>query len=322
MISNNFKLIIFSIILGTLTLIYNNGYDGLYKNINYKNVVLVPTNFRSLAELLHELRTNHIHENNELREYQKTNKSNYLKSKYPNYDAKPKRNITKVIEKENVGKQKLKKYRKGIYDNEKETKSNISSRSIKHLEMERKLYISFYVKPEIYFEKFSDKSNDKSCECAYKKKLYDKLSSLNKAHDNYLDNLKSGCAGGVGVCVLSSTFTKIAGATAAAKSLFTGITSSEGVSKFIEAFICANLFSKPATQAAISSVTETVKNITLPSSFTAETAAGTVSGVFLPYGIAIYVIISIIVLLIILYIWLRKRRKNSWKHEYKKHLCT
>ncbi|EUR69661.1 hypothetical protein PFBG_03685 [Plasmodium falciparum 7G8] len=298
MISNNFKLIIFSIILGTLTLIYNNGYDGLYKNINYKNVVLVPTNFRSLAELLHELRTNHIHENNELREYQKTNKSNYLKSKYPNYDAKPKRNITKVIEKENVGKQKLKKYRKGIYDNEKETKSNISSRSIKHLEMERKLYISFYVKPEIYFEKFSDKSNDKSY------------------------NLKSGCAGGVGVCVLSSTFTKIAGATAAAKSLFTGITSSEGVSKFIEAFICANLFSKPATQAAISSVTETVKNITLPSSFTAETAAGTVSGVFLPYGIAIYVIISIIVLLIILYIWLRKRRKNSWKHEYKKHLCT
>ncbi|ETW20957.1 surface antigen [Plasmodium falciparum UGT5.1] len=38
-------------------------------------------------------------------------------------------------------------------------------------------------------------------------------------------------------------------------------------------------------------------------------------------GIAALVLLILAVVLIILYIWLYRRRKNSWKHECKKHLC-
>ncbi|EWC90560.1 hypothetical protein PFNF54_00607 [Plasmodium falciparum NF54] len=41
-----------------------------------------------------------------------------------------------------------------------------------------------------------------------------------------------------------------------------------------------------------------------------------------PWGIAALVLLILAVALIILYIWLYKRRKNSWKHECKKHLCN
>ncbi|EUT90395.1 hypothetical protein PFAG_01206 [Plasmodium falciparum Santa Lucia] len=51
------------------------------------------------------------------------------------------------------------------------------------------------------------KSNDKSCECANKKKIYNHLSSSNKVHDNYLDNLKTGCSEVLGTCTLSSVVT-------------------------------------------------------------------------------------------------------------------
>ncbi|SOV78708.1 stevor PIR protein, putative [Plasmodium reichenowi] len=44
-------------------------------------------------------------------------------------------------------------------------------------------------------------------------------------------------------------------------------------------------------------------------------------GAFPPYGIAALVLLILAVVLIILYIWLYRRRKNSYKHECKKHLC-
>ncbi|ETW33058.1 hypothetical protein PFTANZ_06226 [Plasmodium falciparum Tanzania (2000708)] len=70
--------------------------------------------------------------------------------------------------------------------------------------MQRKLYNNFYAKPEIYFENFSDKTNDKSCECSNNMKSYNQLSSSNKVHDKYLDNLKEGCVGAVNTCTFSS----------------------------------------------------------------------------------------------------------------------
>ncbi|SOV10069.1 stevor PIR protein, putative [Plasmodium gaboni] len=98
MISFNFKLFIFSIVLGALTLLYNNDFDVLYKNLNYENIVLVQTNPRSLAESSYEHRTNQKHKNSELREYQKTKEEQYKKNKYPNEDAKTKQKIPQGTE--------------------------------------------------------------------------------------------------------------------------------------------------------------------------------------------------------------------------------
>lgn len=79
-----------------------------------------------------------------------------------------------------------------------------------------KLYNNFQVKGEIYFPNLSDKSNDKSCECANKKKIYNHLSSSNKVHDNYLDNLKTGCSEVLGTCTFSSVVTGSYGASSTA----------------------------------------------------------------------------------------------------------
>ncbi|SOV20175.1 stevor PIR protein, putative [Plasmodium sp. gorilla clade G2] len=140
MIFYNIKLIIFSIILVSLTLTYNNDCDGLYKYINYKNMVLWPMNFRCLGELSHGFIANNKHKNSKLREYGNTNERKYKKDKYPYDKTKTKQNIPHVKEKGNVGTPHLKKY-------EKESKSNRPTRSFKH--------------SEIHSQNNSDKSDDK-----------------------------------------------------------------------------------------------------------------------------------------------------------------
>ncbi|SCM18815.1 PIR protein, putative [Plasmodium sp.] len=320
-------------ILGTISLIYNNCYKQLYKNINYNNIVLVPKNFRSLAELLYEPTIYHIHENNELGGYGNTNGTKY-KNKYPKNYVKPNQNIPEATEKENTQTTNLKKYRKGECHREKETKSNKSSCSLKHLEIQRKLYNNFYVKPERYCENFSDKSNDIFCECSNNKKTYNVLNSSNKVHDNYLDNLKKGCFRGVRACMFPSVYTGVAdnlaptfaGAAAAAKSIL-GTTSGISFTQLMNAFAALGSLTESVIKKFITSSSITGVNISLISkaagaSEAATTAAATASTSFYLSAIAGLVLILIVVVLIILYILLRKRTKNSWKHEYQKHLCT
>ncbi|SOV76024.1 hypothetical protein, putative [Plasmodium sp. gorilla clade G3] len=206
MISCILKLILFSIILGQLTLIYNNNCDRLYKNTNNGNIVLIGTNFRSLAELTHKLSTNYRQENKELKEYRNTNHTKYKKDKYPKNDVKSKQNVYEVPKNENARTPNSKIYTKEKYNKEKEAKSNRSSNSIKYLKTQNKHYNNFYEKPEINFEKFTDKSNNKSRECKNKKKSSDKLSSSSKDHDKNLINLETACVECTYMCTIPTTF--------------------------------------------------------------------------------------------------------------------
>ncbi|SOV11125.1 stevor PIR protein, putative [Plasmodium sp. gorilla clade G2] len=165
MISYNFKLFIFSIVLGALTLFYNvknkkNDCHGLYTNIKYKNIVLEQTNPRSLAESSHELTANDKHENNKLREYRNTKETKYKKNKYPEDVTKTKQKIPQITNKKFPGTPNLNKYRKKTYAKDKEANSNISPRSLKNLEMQRKLYNDFDGKQELYFRNISDQPKD------------------------------------------------------------------------------------------------------------------------------------------------------------------
>lgn len=242
--------------------------------MKYKNIVLMPINYRSLTELSYELTTNHKHKNNELRVYGNTNERKYKKKEYPNDDSKIKQKISQVIEKETTTTTNSKNYRKGKYNKENKSQQNISSRSFKYLQMQRTLYNNFYLKPEIHFHNFSDKTNDKnniSCEFAHNKKSYNQIPSSNKVHDNYLYYTKKCCVGGAGACAISSARTGIA--------------------------------------AVVATVT-------------VDTVKGVVSTAPYVCGISSLVLILITVIHIVLYIGLHSRRKNSWKHEWKKHLCT
>ncbi|SOV84186.1 stevor PIR protein, putative [Plasmodium reichenowi] len=198
------------------------------------------------------------------------------------------------------------KYRKGTDNNEKEAKSNGSSRSSKYLEMQRKLYNNFYVKPEIYFENFSDKSYDYS-----KNKSSDKSSSSNKVHDNYLENLKTGCVRTVGIDAVSSLAIEKCGIAAAKVALQPSL-SVLGIElvKLAEILSGLSYSSANSIKGSFTSVgVFKVTNAIATNSFAKATT--TSNRVFFYYGISIYIIIAPTTILILLYVWFLKRRKKS-----------
>ncbi|SCQ12566.1 stevor PIR protein,putative [Plasmodium sp.] len=309
MISCILKLIIFSIILGQLTLIYNNNCNRLYKNTNNGNIALIRTNFRSLAELSHKLTTNYMHENKELKEYRNTNDRKYKKDKYPKNDVKSKQNVLEVPKNENTRTPNSKKYKKAKYNKEKEAKSNIFARFLNYLETLRKLCSNFFVKKYNDFLNFLYKLSDKrdnSHESTNKKKSSDKLFLLNKANYKYLYYLKENCVPGTGICIFSSTVLVNCGIQAgisAAKTLIKNYFSLSLTEQVIK-FLGINVFFESSV-ANVSATIQSFSTTGIPS------ISGAAFEAFGPYGIAALIIILIVVALIILCIYLRKRKKNS-----------
>ncbi|SOV74950.1 PIR protein,putative [Plasmodium sp. gorilla clade G3] len=285
MISYNIKFIFFSIILGIITLIYNNDCDTWYNNTKNNNMVFLTTNFRSLGELSCELTSNHIHDSNLLREYGLANEEKYTKNKYSKDDTKRKHKISKVIEKEYTVITNLNKDKKVIYDKHKDTPSNISSSSIKYLEMQRKLYNNFYAKPGTDFKNFSDKSNNKSCECENKTK------SSSKCYGKYIGYLEKGCSRGAGVCAVSAAATANSGCAVGTVAALeaTGISTGMAGASKLTGFAALSALTKAFSSAA-------------------KVAEGAALAASQPYAIGALVLILIAVVLIILYIWLCRKR--------------
>ncbi|KOB87520.1 hypothetical protein PFDG_03449 [Plasmodium falciparum Dd2] len=182
------------------------------------------------------------------------------------------------------------------------------------------------VKSDIYTNKYnkSNDKNDKSCECANNKKSSNKLSLSNKVHDNYLDNLKAGCVGSAAACAVSSVFVGkcgiVAGSAAAAKAA--AATFPLFNVKITSALSGVNFFYLSSLETAIKTVVPAQFSNLLEASSTVASASSAGTATFFTYGMAIVALIAVTIIVILLYIWLSKRRKNSWKHECKKHLCT
>ncbi|EUT75955.1 hypothetical protein PFAG_05986 [Plasmodium falciparum Santa Lucia] len=162
----------------------------------------------------------------------------------------------------------------------------------------------------------SDKSS--SCECT---DINNRDLTKKKGKDKYLKHLKGRCARGICFCSVASLFLTFIGLITAKNAAFAAVTSS-----FNEASkICASSISvlHMFTHESVTAVLQS-GNIAVGTTCTAD-LAGTIStaamGVFEPCGIAALVLLILAVVLIILYIWLYRRRKRSWKHECKKHLC-
>ncbi|ETW38257.1 hypothetical protein PFTANZ_00989 [Plasmodium falciparum Tanzania (2000708)] len=173
------------------------------------------------------------------------------------------------------------------------------------------LKLEFYTSEDI-------KLNDKSFEYQNIKISGDELASSHKIHDNYLDNLRKVCFGGVGICTLCSILVSNIGigyAVTAAKGIITNSYSLVIADKFAKVLAGVYFF-----------FSSSIENAAVPIfslfHWDAMRIASTATTAFLPYGIAALVLIILVVALIVLYIWLYKRRKKSWKHECKKHLCT
>ncbi|EWC87280.1 hypothetical protein PFNF54_04057 [Plasmodium falciparum NF54] len=136
--------------------------------------------------------------------------------------------------------------------------------------------------------------------------------SKTKGRDKYLKKLKHRCIGGICSCSVGSFLLTMFGlhaAKAAALAEFTkyGTTYSACKSSI-------TIYSMLSSDSMIAGSTACFTDLTVP----AATSAG---AIFDPCGITALVLLILAVILIILYIWLYRRRKNSWKHECKKHLC-
>ncbi|EWC76594.1 hypothetical protein C923_02737 [Plasmodium falciparum UGT5.1] len=134
-----------------------------------------------------------------------------------------------------------------------------------------------------------------------------------KGRDKYLKHLKHRCIGGICSCTLGSALLTWIG-TIAAKSVI--ITSwGETVKNCITSISILHMLTHESMSSALTALGIEACSADLAGATTTATA------IFEPCGIAALVLLILTVLLIILYIWLYRRRKRSWKHECKKHLC-
>ncbi|CDO66494.1 stevor [Plasmodium reichenowi] len=138
-----------------------------------------------------------------------------------------------------------------------------------------------------------------------------------KGRDKYLKHLKGRCTRGIYISSLATVIlTTIAlySAKAAAIAKFTD--SYSACASFVSIF---NMLNREIMIAAIGAGKIACSG---GAADLGGTAAAAALGAIYPCGIAALVLLILTVLLIILYIWLYRRRKNSWKHECKKHLST
>nr|SPJ13425.1 stevor PIR protein,putative [Plasmodium sp. DRC-Itaito] len=147
----------------------------------------------------------------------------------------------------------------------------------------------------------SDKSS--SCECTDTNNA--KLGTT-KGKDKYLKHLKHRCIGGICSCSVGSFLLTMSGLYFAKAAVLKYIASTGP--PFNACASSINIFNMIAGGSSCSSDL-------------IGTAASYASAIFDPCGITALVLLILAVVLIILYIWLYRRRKNSWKHECKKHLC-
>ncbi|SCM18922.1 PIR protein, putative [Plasmodium sp.] len=158
-----------------------------------------------------------------------------------------------------------------------------------------------------------------TCECT---DINNTTLTKTKGKDKYLKHLKDRCNRGICICSIGSVFLTLIGLVVAKNAALAAFSGS--LTKCASFLNITNMFNSTILGAAIKTGAAALKEGAVCVAGAAD-AAGSAVGysttAILPFSIAIYVLIAIIVLLIILYIWLYIRRKNSWKHECKKHLC-
>ncbi|EUR49170.1 hypothetical protein PFBG_06121 [Plasmodium falciparum 7G8] len=141
-----------------------------------------------------------------------------------------------------------------------------------------------------------------------------------KGKDKYLKHLKHRCIGGICSCSVGSAILTMIGFFFAK----VGVNSILSLSSYASYKSC--VLSVPIYnllhQSTMISTFQCVSKCTAAASLdVVNPVTGAAMGAFYPWGMAALVLFILAVVLIILYIWLYRRRKNSWKHECKKHLC-
>ncbi|ETW55340.1 hypothetical protein PFUGPA_02672 [Plasmodium falciparum Palo Alto/Uganda] len=164
----------------------------------------------------------------------------------------------------------------------------------------------------------NDDDKSSTCECT---DINNRDLTKKKGKDKYLKHLKEGCTRSICFCSVSTAFLTLIALAFSKKAAVTAILTGYGktIPTCVSSSSLFHIFDVGSLTTAIQTASKCVS--LAGAGDAAGTAVGAATTTILSFNIAIYVLIAITVLLIILYIWLYIRRKNSWKHECKKHLC-
>ncbi|ETW54487.1 hypothetical protein PFUGPA_04353 [Plasmodium falciparum Palo Alto/Uganda] len=296
------KMLIFTFLINILVSPHNENYLNNDYNVSFiqNNTKRTTIKSRLLAQTL--IHNPHYHNDPELKEIIDKMNEEAIKKYQKTHD--PYKQLKEVVEKNGT------KYTGG---NDAEPRSTLEKELL-----------------ETYEEKFGGKnhimlksgrySNDddklvgsSSCECT---DIDNAKLAKTKGRDKYLKHLKGRCTRGIYISSLATvivTYIGLKSARTAAAAYFV-----KGFEACLSHMTVFNMFSIDTLGAAIKAGTGICTGGAPDVIGSASTMA---MSTFNPYGIAALVLLILAVALIILYIWLYRRRKNSWKHECKKHLC-
>ncbi|SOV75742.1 stevor PIR protein, putative [Plasmodium reichenowi] len=162
----------------------------------------------------------------------------------------------------------------------------------------------------------NDDDKSSTCVCANNNNTY---LTKRKGKDKYLKHLKGRCTRGIYFGSIGTVILTYIGLKAARAGVVAVLAKYPTAETCVTSLAIFNLF-KESTMISAIKVGGTVCANAAYNDLVIPVTGAAVSG-FYPWGIAALVLLILVVTLIILYIWLYRRRKNSWKHECKKHLC-
>ncbi|SOS81888.1 PIR protein, putative [Plasmodium sp.] len=301
------KMLLFIFLINTFVLPHNENYINNHYNINLipKNIQGTIIKSRLLAQT--EKHNPHYHNDPELKQI--IDKLNEEAIKEYQRTHHPYKQLKEVVEKNGT------KTRNG---HAAEPMSTIEKELLETYEE------MFDDKNHIMLKSFTYTNNDESDDsssCACTDINNGKLAKI-KGKDKYLVKLKERCKGGISFCSVGSILLTLIGLIAAriaAASAFDVPVLLVNYSTCASHLTIFNMFSSATLGASLKGGTAVCAGSG------AADFAGTASlwamAAFEPCGITALVLLILAVVLIILYIWLYRRRKRSWKHECKKHLC-
>ncbi|SOS81669.1 PIR protein, putative [Plasmodium sp.] len=297
------KLLLFTFLINVLILPYYENCE-----ISHYNIILITKNAQETiikSRLLAQTQNHnpHYHNDPELKEI--IDKLNLEAIKKYQQNHEPYEQLRELVEKNGT------KYTGG---NDAEPMSTIEKELLETYEE------MFGDEKDIMLKWRMNTNNDEkssTCECNDTNNTH---LTKTKGKDKYLKHLKQRCTRGMYFCSVGSallTWFGLYAAKAAAAYI---------VLDFCEkSTICSSVFTITNTFDATllkSAVVASAPSLTTCVGDAAGTAVGSATAVFTGCGITALVLLILAVVFIILYIWLYRRRKNSWKHECKKHLST
>ncbi|KNG74183.1 stevor [Plasmodium falciparum IGH-CR14] len=292
------KMLLFTFLINTLVLLHNENYLNNHYNVSPIQNKTKSATIKSRLLAQTQIHNPHYHNDPELKEIIDKMNEEAIKKYQQTHD--PYEQLKEVVEKNGT------KYTGG---NDAEPRSTLEKEL---LETYEEVFGNDSHMKSVMYPNNDEKSS--TCECTDINNI--KLGKT-KGRDKYLKNLKHRCIGGICSCTVGSALLTSIG-TAAAKGA--AIASAGGGSeKCIYAMSIFHMLSHESMTSAMTSASA-AGGVTCYSDLIGS-AVGAATGIFHPCGIAALVLLILAVVLIILYIWLYRRRKNSWKHECKKHLC-